>query len=206
MENIIKNKIIFVRSNPVNPDSRVEKESLALKNAGYDISILCWDRSLNSPKQETTAFGKINRLRLKAPYGKIILFPLIIIWWIYEFIWLIINEFDYVHACDFDTVVPAYLAARIKNKKIIYDIFDYYADILPFKKNSILYKIIQKIDTFFINNCDSVILVDQSRIQQIHPAKPRRTTLIYNTPKEELGGAEGKNDNIFKLFYAGILP
>ena len=32
--------ILFIRSNPVNPDSRVEKEVYTLLKAGYNVEIL----------------------------------------------------------------------------------------------------------------------------------------------------------------------
>lgn len=33
-------KILFIRSNPVNPDSRVEKEIATLAKAGHDVMLL----------------------------------------------------------------------------------------------------------------------------------------------------------------------
>ena len=40
----MNNRVVMLRSNPVNPDSRVEKEVLALSKAGFDVQILAWDR------------------------------------------------------------------------------------------------------------------------------------------------------------------
>ena len=40
-------KVCILRSNPVKPDSRVEKEALALACAGYSVEIVCWDRDSN---------------------------------------------------------------------------------------------------------------------------------------------------------------
>ena len=37
-------KICIIRSNPVRPDSRVDKEAWSLVKAGYDVQILAWDR------------------------------------------------------------------------------------------------------------------------------------------------------------------
>lgn len=39
-----KKKIIFLRSNPVNPDSRVEKEASTLIQNGFEVEVIGWDR------------------------------------------------------------------------------------------------------------------------------------------------------------------
>lgn len=38
-------RIVMIRSNPVDPDSRVEKEAWSLTKEGFDVHILAWDRS-----------------------------------------------------------------------------------------------------------------------------------------------------------------
>lgn len=42
-----KTRVCILRSNPVRPDSRVEKEAWSLAKAGYDVHILAWDRDTN---------------------------------------------------------------------------------------------------------------------------------------------------------------
>ena len=39
--------VLFIRTNPVMPDSRVEKEVSALVAHGFEVSVLAWDRSDN---------------------------------------------------------------------------------------------------------------------------------------------------------------
>lgn len=38
-------KVLFLRSNPVDPDSRVEKEVNSLIKRGYKVEVFGWDRS-----------------------------------------------------------------------------------------------------------------------------------------------------------------
>lgn len=38
-------KILFIRSNPVFPDPRVQKEAKTLSDEGYEVEILAWDRT-----------------------------------------------------------------------------------------------------------------------------------------------------------------
>lgn len=42
-------KVVILRSNPVAPDPRVEKEARALSGAGYSVIALGWDRSAALP-------------------------------------------------------------------------------------------------------------------------------------------------------------
>ena len=37
-------RVILIRSNPVNPDPPVEKMTKTLLESGYDVTILAWDR------------------------------------------------------------------------------------------------------------------------------------------------------------------
>ena len=60
-------KILFIRSNPVNPDSRVEKEIATLAKAGHDVMLFAWDRTSDHPILHTEElFGeyKINVYRI----------------------------------------------------------------------------------------------------------------------------------------------
>ena len=56
-KNTQKRKVCILRSNPVNPDSRVEKEAWTLTKAGYDVHILAWDRE--SCASECQEFVKV---------------------------------------------------------------------------------------------------------------------------------------------------
>ena len=198
-------KVIFVRSNPVSPDPRVEKEAAALSKEGFEVSILAWDREKMNKRHEKKSFGFITRFRLYAPYGKLSVFFYLPIWWFYVFFYLLLHKFDVVHACDLDTALPSLIAAKIKRKKIIYDIFDFYADFVPFSKESLFYRMIKKIDFFVINHSNSVIIVSDERKKQIAGSNPRTLIIIYNSPpKIEVIPRFIPNRN-FSIFYAGIL-
>lgn len=67
--------VVIIRSNAVRPDSRVEKEALALYNAGYNVRVLCWDRDSNHKISEELLIinGKqipIIRIGYKASFGE----------------------------------------------------------------------------------------------------------------------------------------
>ena len=130
-------RVVLLRSNPVNPDPPVEKAALALLNAGYNVTIIGWDRNTNDAvkkdfiqildyKVEVVRFG------IRAQFNGGIrknLFPLC------NFLkclrsWLVKNKstYDIIHAFDFDTGFVASRYAKKFNKKLVYHILDYYVD------------------------------------------------------------------------------
>lgn len=200
-------KIVMIRSNPIDPDVRIIKEAEALGEAGYDVDVLGWDRLGKYPKIERKINYTIRRIRLKAPLGiKIILYlPL---WWFFEFIWLLKEKWDIVHVADFDTFLPALIVAKIKRKPIVYDIFDFYADMIPLPKFARWW--IATFDKFFMEFADAVIIVDESIFRQIEGRINKNVIIIANTPVDLLDdirlnekSADKKRE--FTIFFLGAL-
>ena len=201
-------KVIMVRSNPINPDVRIEKEAETLASTGYNVTLLGWKRFGIAPKTEIRSNYLINRLNLKAPSGEKVIFYLPL-WWIYELFWLLNSDWDIVHAADFDTYVPALIAARIKRKQIVYDIYDFYADqvVLP----ALIRELVTKVDIFLMQFADAIIIVDQSRLRQIRRNNENEVKIINNTPKDNCflfsknKNNEKTDNSSFKIFFAGVL-
>ena len=195
----------MVRSNPVDPDVRITKEADTLADAGYDVHILGWDRDKKYPEIKRSSKYTIYRIGLKAPHGiKVILY--LPIWWLFEFYRLLKEDWDIIHAADFDTFVPAMIAAKIKRKPIVYDIFDFYADegIAP----NWIRKIAASIDIFLMKFADTVIVVDESRLTEIGIHANKNIVIITNSPKDifKNGGVnKSKKNDEFTIFFAGGL-
>lgn len=203
-----KKKIIFVRSNHINPDPRIEKEISYLLDY-YNIEVLGWDREKECQKVENKNGYKIYRCQIKGNYGSKIKNAInLIIWFFYEFFWLMTHSFEIIHACDFDTCLPALIVAKIRKKKIIYDIFDFYSDMIFLPK--IFTEIIKRLDLFLIQFVDGVILCDDNRKEQIKGSNPKKITVIYNTPKDyfnifKSNIEKARASNNFTLGYIGLL-
>ena len=203
-----KKKIIFVRASEIHREPRAEKEVNIILDT-CNVEILCWDREKKSPKKEEVKGYLIHRCQIGGKYGAGLknLFPMAK-WWIYEFFWLMKNSFDIVHVCDFDAYLPAIIAAKLKKKKIIYDIFDFYGDMIGapvFVKN-----IVKKTDIFLIQFADGIIVTDDNRINQIKWSKYKRLIVIYNTPPDFYDRfakniEDKKKTDIFTLGYIGLI-
>ena len=200
--------IIYVRSHPVNPEPRLEKEAKTMRNAGHNIWILGWRRYGNAPLSEGDDTYSISRFGLKAPIGKkvVLYWP---IWWIYEAMWLFSREFDVVHVADFDTYLPALFVSKLKGKKIIYDIYDFYPDTVSLPR--FLYCLFKRIDLFFMKFADKIIIVDDCRRCQINLERSSNVLSIYNTPMEldtiplEEHLKSRSNESTFRIFFGGVI-
>jgi glycosyltransferase involved in cell wall biosynthesis len=203
--------ILFIRSNPIDPDPRVEKAASALSGAGYRVTILGWDRSAGLNEYDWVDQVAVVRLKIKADYGTGMQnFPALLRWQWGSLKWLIRHHVDYdvIHACDFDTVIPALVMKLAGKKKVVYDIFDFYADHLRATPEWIK-GLVRYIDEKCIGWVDGVILVDEARRQQIQRAKPKRYVVVYNTPADvraEIKHSEASFPAItFRLVYIGLL-
>jgi glycosyltransferase involved in cell wall biosynthesis len=207
----ITSRILFLRSNPIAPDPRVEKAAATLSKLGYGVAVLGWDRMATLPVHADQNGILFHRLPIQAEYGTGIRnLPALLRWQWGELKWLVRHreDFDLLHACDFDTVIPALLMKLLWKKKVVYDIFDFYADHLRSTPDWII-KIISYMDKKCINWADGIILVDDARKAQIAGAHPKRCAVIYNTPTDDILNPQSEDDEVvkhsFRLAYVGLL-
>lgn len=203
-------RILICRSNPIAPDPRVEKIARTLAAAGYPVMLLGWDRSGQMAAYQQIDGLTIYRLPIRGEFGNgLANLPNLLRWQIGLMRWLAAhrNEYDLIHACDFDTVLPALVCQRLWGKQVVYDIFDFYADHLR-RTPAWLKRMIRAADLWAIGQSQALILADDSRWEQIAGAKPKRSTVIYNSP-EEVGVVERQSPTAeapgLRLAYVGLL-
>ena len=195
MNQVKEQAVLILRSNPVAPDPRVEKAARSLSAAGYTVTVVGWDRTAQLPTEQKMPGYTVKRLAVKSGYGHGLanLVPLLR-WQVRLLVALVRSraEFDLIHACDFDTVLPALICQKLFGKKVVYDIFDFYADHLRATPGW-LKRVIRSVDLWAISQADAVILVDDARQQQIEGSKPKRLVVICNTPEDVYNKVEEKN-------------
>jgi len=183
---------------------RMVKNIQVLATQGYEIDILSWDRENKHSKTEHSDSYQAYRFKLKAPFGVKILFYLPI-WWFYEFNWLMKHDWDIVHAFDFDTLPPAVLVAKLKRKKVIYEIADYYQYMIPLP--SYVTRVSNFIDHFFMGLTDAIIIADEYKLGGLKGISDAKITVIYGSPPDVLKKYEDpqRKNKTFKVFYCGSL-
>ncbi|KRT76467.1 MAG: glycosyltransferase [Armatimonadetes bacterium CSP1-3] len=202
-------RIAILRSNPVAPDPRVEREARALGRQGFAVRMVAWDRAGTFPLREERPYAVIERIRLPARYGTGLrnLRPLLH-WQLRLWTWLLRHRhgYDVIHACDFDTVLPAIFMKWFFGKRVVYDIFDFYADALRHTPRWIR-AAIRALDTWIIGRVDAVILADEARRGQVRAFAAKRVVFVYNSP-ERLSvpeDASRSRRSRFVIAYVGLL-
>lgn len=184
MEEKAKKKICILRSNPVNPDSRVEKEAEALLEAGYEVHVLCWDRESDHPERvESIHAGRIrvHRLGFQAAYGAgmkslrpYLGFQFAMIRWIRSHG----KAYDAFHACDFDTAFFSYPAVRRAGAAFVFDIFDFICG----EPKNLMQRMVKKSQLALIDRSDMTIICTEQRKKQIEGSHPKKLLVIHNSP------------------------
>ncbi|MEN6535947.1 MAG: glycosyltransferase [Bryobacteraceae bacterium] len=99
-----------------------------------------------------------------------------IIWWLLKHR----NLYRCILAADLDTGLAGLLAAKLLGKRLVYDIYDFYADsrLLP----GLIGRAAQTMELSLVSRADATILAAESRIAQLNGVKPRRLATVYNIP------------------------
>ena len=184
--------ILMLRTNSCAPDPRVEKEvSSLISGPGNSVMVLCWDR--DGRKGTFAEFLRVPngtvpilRFGIPASWGggmRANFFPMLVFEW-KLFWWLITHRKDYdvIHACDLLTGLPAWLPCRLFRKKLVYDIFDFYAATQSGPKY--LLELFRKLEYAVIGSADATIICSEKRRQQIAGSKPKRLVILHNAPSQ----------------------
>jgi glycosyltransferase involved in cell wall biosynthesis len=199
-------RVVFARSkSPAGLEPRIAKEAGTLARAGYDVHVILWDRELAFPEEEDRDGIRIHRLHLRAPEGQPALARLIPRWWVHVFFQLLRLRPDVVHAVDFDTVVPAYAATRLARSRLVYDIFDFYAEMVTAPLSPRLRQSLAMWERKMVERADVVILPDLHRRVQFGAARPKALVEILNVPEDRRVPPTPENPGEFVVFYGGMI-
>jgi len=180
---------------------------MAALSVTYDITFVGWNRGrtrfLQSDQEPDRILFAVNAApgSIKVPF-------ILPYWWMFTTFQLLLNNFDVIHAVDFDSYLPSLFIAKLKRKPIVYDIYDFYGETIDFplfKKSC--RKFFTKIDKILMNYADSIIIVDDARMEQIGTSH-RRVTSVYNSPvveNEYISDPVRSQNDDFIVFFGGIL-
>lgn len=199
--------VVFLRSLDCNPDPRVQKycDYLSKKNLSYRI--LCWDRNVKYVDDNLHSY-----FHRKALYGTGLKNSIGLLKFNFFLIRYLVKKrktYDVIHACDFDTILPAILLKLLFGKKIVYDIFDWFVDSRHFK-NKLIKGTVLFLEKLCLKMSDAVIICDEKRREQLN-FMPRRLWVLPNIPNFnfELDVDCVKNNKVASkiiLSYVGTMP
>jgi len=199
-------RIVFVRSkSPAGLEPRIRKEAGTLARAGHEVHVILWDRELAHPAEETREGLRFHRLRHRAPEGRPELAFLLPRWWSFLFFRILALRPHAVHAVDFDTMIAAYPAGRIAGARVVYDIFDFYAEMVTAPISPRLRALLANAERRMVAMADAVITPDLRRSVQFGSARPRRLIEIENVPDDRGMSSRPTDPDRFVVFYGGMI-
>jgi glycosyltransferase involved in cell wall biosynthesis len=128
-------KIVCTVTNDLTYDQRMIRICSTLAQAGYEVLLVGRKRRKSLPLEEET-FQQI-RLNCFFDKGK---------WFYIEynlrlFLFLIRHPYDGVCAVDLDTLLPAFICCRLRNKQCIYDAHEYFTEVPEVNRRPFIKKI-----------------------------------------------------------------
>lgn len=167
-------------SNAFDPDPRVHNEAKALVEAGYSVSILCWDRDRKAPALETIDGIKIERIYVRSTHGRgtgQVIF--LLLFWLKALTRGITGSFEIIHCHDFDTFPVGYLLAKIKGAKLVYDSHESYVDMLV-NVPSMMKRLIYTVENMFLKRANLVITVGEILKNSLNERGARNACVVGN--------------------------
>lgn len=170
--------IIFIRS------SLIERDVRALKYVHYldkeKVKFIQWDRS----NENTSSGSEYITYRLPAEFGlglkslgRFFLWNLFLLRTLFK----LRKEFKVIQICDLDSFFPSILF-RMCGKKVIFDVYDFFADSKISNTNSVLYSILYNFEMFCMRYVDLLILPLEVRKKHLN-FTPETLLVCENVPQ-----------------------
>jgi len=170
--------IIILRSQDIFSDSRVLRHEAWYKKNHITYRIIGWDRQGKNLRRENTKYydgiagfqqgakGILGRIKWN--------------WFLLRYLFSHRHDYRIIHACDFDTVMPA-LFMKIFGKKVVFDIFDWFSDEVKTGKWYID-KPINFMEKLSVKLANLVIICEKGRLQQM-AVIPNQYIIVPNIPE-----------------------
>lgn len=199
------NKVVMILTNLFRPDVRVLKEAKYLVEHGFEVEILCWDRSnelINNPVEFIDKIKIIRFYPKSVPGTGLKQIKSYIMFNMQCKKYLKNIKFDFIHCHDLDGAIIG-LFVKKRNSKFIFDMHEYYVGKTKkfFKKN-----FVKNIVKYIINKSDYVIYVNEIQKNDIDLNNKSKMVYLPNYPIiEDLNKIEKNISNKLRISYIGVV-
>lgn len=195
----MKKKLIFLVTNDLSYDQRMNRICTALANHGYDVELVGRMRQ-NSIPLSNLEF-KQTRLSLLFDKGKLFYIEINLRFFLY----LLFQKFDAVCAIDLDTIACASLAASAKNKQLVYDAHEYFTEVPEVIGRPVVQKVWLWIEKTFVPRATLRYTVSQNLAALFEKKYLLQFHLIRNFPILKSSGNKASLTISKELIYQGAL-
>lgn len=174
-----KGHIVCLVTNDLITDQRMQRICSTLADNRWQVTLV--GRYLpDSPPLKQQAFHQV---RLKCWFNKG--FAFYAEYNIRLFFWLMANAFSIVCAIDLDTIIPAWKAARMKGKKVVYDAHEWFPECPEIVDRPFVYHFWSGIEKMFVPRMDAIYTVSQSIADVFEEMYGKPVHLVRNMPMKE---------------------
>lgn len=176
-------KVVLIRSNQIQGDSRVEKYLRFFKSQNINYDVLAWDRDDTGAQMDNVKFyrKKVGYVvgGIKAALNRLYWFRYVI-----NMLRLYGKQPIVIHACDLDCAYPAALYKKIFNKHafLVFDIFDWMSDGTATMQRKIIQKMIAYMENKTLKYSDRLIICEEERRVQIPEYEKYNIMVLPNIP------------------------
>lgn len=163
--------------NDLATDQRVHKHCMLLTDLGYDVLLIGRVTSANSHLDK-----RIYRThRMKLPFERGPLFYAC--YNLALFFQLIFRKADLLFSNDLDTVLPNYLASRLRGRKLIYDSHEFFTEVPELVNRPRVQRIWKRIERFVLPKLKYTLTVNNSIADLYRKAYAVEMKVLRNVPK-----------------------
>ena len=194
-------------SNEFRPDPRVHKEALGLMSAGYEVTILAWNRDRTFPEKDAQKGIEVRRISTRPITGMISLiinYPSFLLRSIFRSRSL---SFDVVHSNDLDTLPIGVLISRLRGVPLVYDAHEHYAKMVETDLPKSVSPIIDRIEAMLIKRASLVVAANEPIADYLRPNIRSDIIVVMNCIDVPIMHHRIRNaaQNEVVLFYGGTL-
>jgi glycosyltransferase involved in cell wall biosynthesis len=200
-------KVLMLLSNEFRPDPRVHKEALGLMSAGYEVTILAWNRDRTFPEKDVQKGIEVRRISTRPITGMISLiinYPSFLLRSIFRSRSL---SFNVVHSNDLDTLFIGVLISRLRGVPLVYDAHEHYAKMVETDLPKSVSPIIDRIEAMLIKRASLVVAANEPIADYLRPNIRSDIIVVMNCIDVPIMHHRIRNaaQNEVVLFYGGTL-
>lgn len=204
-----RNRIVMLLSNPATFDQRPLKEAHSLAKAGWKVTILAWDRELETKSDSVFEDGLVvKRMRVGAGHGTPFLtVPKLFLFYLWCLAHLAFSGTEAIHCHDVDTLPAGYAARALKlaQPRLVYDMHDLPEAFLRFFP---LTRVTQAVALSTARRAaDAILVVNDRFVSYLGRLGFDRSKLVVvmNSPPAASGRSKKRRGSGLRVLYYGML-
>jgi glycosyltransferase involved in cell wall biosynthesis len=198
-------RILMLLSNEYRPDPRVEKEARTLVMAGFEVTVICWDREHRYPAERMESGVRIVRVRTGLVGSKPEMarrYP--------SFLLAVLREakrreWDVVHAHDLDTLPCGLMVARLKGRPLVYDAHEHYSRMVEDDVPGIVVPILDRVEGSLVKRTDRIIAANDMIAEYLQPHAKSKISVVMNCIDPPSVTQRPPSSEESTIFYGGAL-